>query len=133
MQNSEHSRLSNFDQTVILLADDEVLIRNVASKVLQSAGYFVLAANDGEEALNISRQYPGTIHALLSDVNMPNLDGLELREQILVERPGTKVLLMSGQVESPVESIPFLRKPVGSSVLKERIHQLLDSEQDQSR
>jgi CheY-like chemotaxis protein len=128
MQNSEHSRLSNFDQTVILLADDEVLIRNVASKVLQSAGYFVLAANDGEEALNISRHYPGTIHALLSDVNMPNLDGLELREQILLERPGTKVLLMSGQIESPAKSIPFLRKPFGSSVLKERMHQLLDSE-----
>ena len=134
MQNSEHLRLSNSDQTVILLADDEALIRNVARKVLQSDGYFVMAANDGEEALYISRQYPGTIHALLSDVNMPNLDGLELREQILFERPETKVLLMSGQVESPVESIPFLRKPFGSSVLKEKIHQLLaDSEQDQSR
>ena len=133
MQNPEHLRRSNSDQTVILLADDEVLIRNVARKVLQSAGYFVLAANDGEEALNISRQYPGTIHALLSDVNMPNLDGLELREQILFERPETKVMLMSGQAESPAKSIPFLRKPFGSSVLKERIHQLLDSEQDQSR
>jgi len=133
MQNPEHLQLSNFDQTVILLADDEVLIRNVARKVLQSAGYFVLPANDGEEALNISRQYPGKIDVLLSDVNMPNLDGLELREQILVERPGTKVLLMSGQVESPAECIPFLRKPFGSSVLKERIHQLLDSEEDQSR
>ena len=133
MQGSEHLRLSNPDQTVILLADDEALIRNVTRKVLQSAGYFVMAAHDGEEALNISRQYPGTIHALLSDVNMPNLDGLELREQILVERPGTKVLLMSGQVKSPAESIPFLRKPFDSSVLKEKIHQLLDSEQDQSR
>jgi CheY-like chemotaxis protein len=119
-------------RAIILLADDEVLIRNVARRVLQSAGYFVLPANDGEEALDISRQYPGKIHVLLSDVNMPNLDGLELREQILFERPGTKVLLMSGQIESPAESIPFLRKPFRSSVLKERIHQLLDSEQDQS-
>ena len=133
MQNPEHLQLLNFDQTVILLADDEVLIRNVARKVLQSAGYFVLPANDGEEALNISRQYPGKIDVLLSDVNMPNLDGLELREQILFERPETKVLLMSGQVESPAESIPFLRKPFGSTVLKERIHQLVDSEEDQSR
>ena len=132
MQNREHSGLSKTDQAVILLADDEVLLRDVTRKVLQSAGYFVLAATDGEEALNISRQYPGRIHALLSDVNMPNLDGLELREQILFERPGTKVLLMSGQVEISAESIPFLRKPFGPSVLKERIHQLLDSEQDQS-
>ena len=128
MQNSEHLQPSNSERTVILLAEDEVLIRNVARKVLQSAGYFVLAANDGEEALNISRKYPGTIHALLSDVNMPNLDGLELREQILFERPGTKVLLMSGQVESPAENIPFLRKPFAFTVLKEKIHRLLDSE-----
>ena len=72
-----------------------MLILNIVRIVLESEGYFVLAANDGEEALNISRQYPGTIHALLSDVNMPNADGFQLREQILFERPGTKVLLMS--------------------------------------
>jgi two-component system cell cycle sensor histidine kinase/response regulator CckA len=135
MQNPEHLRLSNSDQTVILLADDELLIRNVAQIVLESEGYFVLSANDGEEALNLSRQYPGTIHALLSDVNMPNTNGLQLQEQILYERPGTKVLLMSGQVASPADSIPFLRKPFGPAILKERIRQLLDSaasEQDQS-
>ena len=131
MQHSEHSRLSNSDPTVILLADDDMLIRDVASRVLESDGYFVLSANDGQEALSISRHFPGTIHALLSDVNMPNLDGLGLREQILIERPGTKVLLMSGQLESPAGSIPFLRKPFGSSVLKERMHQLLDSYADQ--
>jgi two-component system, cell cycle sensor histidine kinase and response regulator CckA len=121
---------------VILVAEDEVLVRNFARIVLESEGYFVLSANDGEEALYISRQYPGTIHALLSDVKMPNTDGLQLREQILFERPGTKVLLMSGQMESPSESIPFLRKPFGPAVLKERIRQLLDSAtsvQDQSR
>jgi two-component system cell cycle sensor histidine kinase/response regulator CckA len=135
MQNPEHLRLSNSDQTVILLADDELLIRNVAQIVLESEGYFVLSANDGEEALNLSRQYPSTIHALLSDVNMPNTNGLQLQEQILYERPGTKVLLMSGQVASPADSIPFLRKPFGPAILKERIRQLLDSaasEQDQS-
>jgi DNA-binding NtrC family response regulator len=135
MQNPEHLRLSNSDQTVILLAEDELLIRNVAQIVLESEGYFVLSANDGEEALNLSRQYPGTIHALLSDVNMPHTNGLQLQEQILYERPGTKVLLMSGQVASPADSIPFLRKPFGPAILKERIRQLLDSaasEQDQS-
>src|SRR5260370_30313527 len=135
MQNPEYLRLSNPNQTAILVAEDEVLIRNVAQIVLESEGYFVLSANDGEEALNLSRQYPGTIHALLSDVNMPNTNGLQLRERILFERPGTKVLLMSGQIASPADSIPFLRKPFRSGVLKERIRLLLDSaasEQDQS-
>src|SRR5260370_23993199 len=120
----------------ILVPEVEVLIQTFAGIVFDSAGYFFLSANEGEEAGSISRQYPGTIHALLSDVKMPNTDGLQLREQILFERPGTKVLLMSGQIESPSESIPFLRKPFGPAVLKERIRQLLDSatsEQDQSR
>src|SRR5258708_163897 len=111
MQNPEHLLPSNPNQTVILVAEDEVLIRNIARIVLDSAGYFVLSAKEGEGAGSISRQYPGTIHALLSDVKMPNTDGLQLREQILFERPGTKVLLMWGQIESPSESIPFLRKP----------------------
>ena len=86
--------------------------------------------------LYLSRQYPGTIHALLSDVNMPNTNGLQLRERILFERPGTKVLLMSGLFESPAENIPFLRKPFGPTVLIEKMRQLVNSgasEQDQSR
>ena len=57
----------------------------------------------------MSRQFPGTIHALLSGLKMPNLDGLELRKTILTERPEIKVLLMSGYTERPVENIPSLR------------------------
>jgi DNA-binding NtrC family response regulator len=127
MQNPEHLRPSNPEQTVILIAEDEVLIRNIARIVLESAGYFILSANDGEEALSISHLYPGTIHALLSDVNMPKTDGLQLREQILFERPEIKVLLMSEQIASPSASVPFLRKPFGPGVLKQRMRQLLDS------
>jgi CheY-like chemotaxis protein len=78
MQNAEHLRPSDPNQTVILVAEDEVLVRNFVRIVLESEGYFVLSANDGEEALYISPQYPGTIHALLSDVKIPNTDGLQL-------------------------------------------------------
>src|SRR5258708_7388842 len=127
MQNPKHLRLSNPNQTVFVFGEEEVLLRKGAGIVLESEGYFVLSGNDGEEALTPPRHYPGTIHALLSDVNMPNTNGLQLRERILFERPGTKVLLMSGQIASPGDSIPFLRKPFGSAVLKERIRQLLDS------
>ena len=93
---------------MILVVDDEVPLRNVARNVLESQGYFVLSANDGEEALIISRQYPGTIHALLSDVHMSHIDGFQLRERILFERRRTEVLLMSGASKCPEESIPFL-------------------------
>jgi DNA-binding NtrC family response regulator len=116
------------DQTVILIADDEVLIRSVARIALEKEGYYTLACHDGEEALHISRSFPGTIHAVLSDVKMPKVNGLELREQILAERPGIKVLLMSGQTDSTVpSSVEFLPKPFGPAVLQDRMRQLLAS------
>ena len=118
-------RSSDPDQKVILIAEDDEVVRSIAQIVLEAAGYFVLPASDGAEALNISRQYPGTIHALLSDVQMPNIDGLQLREQILFERPETRVLLMSAQLDSSAENIPILRKPFSPAVLVERIRQLL--------
>ena len=111
-------------QIVILIAEDEVRVREFARNMLQADGYFVLTAGDGELALAISRQFPGTIHILLSDVKMPNLDGLGLRRIILEERPGIRVLLMSGYVENLAEDIAFLAKPFLPAVLRQRIHEL---------
>jgi two-component system, cell cycle sensor histidine kinase and response regulator CckA len=125
MQNPENLRPADPDQTVILIAEDEVMVRNVARIALEKEHYFILTATNGEEALFISRKYPGKIDLLLSDIRMPNLDGLQLRERILEERPGIKVLLMSGHVERPVVASPFLRKPFGPTVLRERVRQLL--------
>jgi len=127
MTENPELRPSNPDQKVILIAEDDVVVRNIARIVLEAAGYFVLSANDGADALNISRQYPGTIHALLSDVQMPNIDGLQLRAQILSERPETRVLFLSAQLESSAENIPILRKPFSPAVLRERMRQLLHS------
>ena len=127
MTENPELRPSNPDQKVILIAEDDVVVRSIAQIVLEAAGYFVLSANDGADALNISRQYPGTIHALLSDVQMPNIDGLQLRDQILIERPETRILLMSAQLESSAENILVLRKPFSPAVLVDRIRQLLYS------
>jgi DNA-binding NtrC family response regulator len=113
------------DETVILIAEDEAGVRNIVRIILESAGYFVLTGDDGEEALLISRKFPRTIHALLSDVKMPKMDGWALRDAILQERPDIKVLLMSGQVDGPAEDIPFLQKPFAPGQLIQRMRQLL--------
>jgi two-component system cell cycle sensor histidine kinase/response regulator CckA len=114
------------DQTVVLVVDDEVMIQKLARITLEADGYFILTANDGEEALHVSREFSGTIHVVLSDVMMPTIDGLQLRERILTERPGIKVLLMSGCVDGPPPSnVPFLAKPFDPAVLIERMRRLL--------
>jgi DNA-binding response OmpR family regulator len=121
MDNSEHL-LS--DQLVILLVDDEPTIRNITRIVLENEGYLILTAADGEEALLLSRTFPGAIHLLLTDVEMPRLNGLQLRERLREERPATRVLLMSGKVGMAAEQA-FLPKPFGPDVLKERVRQML--------
>jgi CheY-like chemotaxis protein len=128
MEDPEHLRPSRLDQTVILIVDDDVMIRNVARITLEADGYFILTAHDGEEALHISRRFPGTIHAILSDLMMPKIDGLELRERILKQRPGVRVLLMSGYVGAAVPfDVAFLKKPFDPAALRDRIHELLAS------
>jgi len=121
------------DQPVVLIADDEDLICHLARSALEGAGFYVLTASDGEQALKLSRSFHGTIHILVSDIVMPNMNGLALREQILRERPAIQVLLMSGQTHWPVENGAFLPKPFKVEDLKERVRQLLGAPQNQGQ
>src|SRR5271169_5819438 len=102
-------------QTVILVADDAVLIRNLVTLLMQQEGYFVLSAADGHEGLELSRRYPGSIDLVITDVQMPRLNGTDLCAHLLEERPGIKVLLMSGadmrEIVSQNIDLPFLPKP----------------------
>jgi DNA-binding response OmpR family regulator len=126
LNNPQNLLPSRADQTVVLVAEDEVTIQNVARIVLEKDGYFVLTASDGIEAMSISSEYPGTIHALLTDVRMPRMDGLELIKNIRQTRPSMKIIIMSGQIEDPlVAGTVFLRKPFGPSFLRERMRLLL--------
>jgi CheY-like chemotaxis protein len=127
MEDLNHLRPSRPGQPVVLVADDEVIIRNLVRIALESAGLFVLAAADGDEALQMSRKFPGAIHVLVSDVKMPRIDGIALRRQLLLERPTTKVLLMSGAVDQPLEGVPFLHKPFHIEEMKQRVRELLAS------
>src|SRR5581483_5051002 len=126
MENPIHLRPNDSNQLVVLVAEDEVIVRNLLRIGLEAAGFFVLAAADGDEALQLSRKFPGTIHGLVSDIVMPNLDGIRLREQILRERPAVKVLLISGTgAGSPLAGVPFLAKPFRIEDLKARVRKLL--------
>jgi CheY-like chemotaxis protein len=71
-------RSRGLHQPVILVADDEPLIRNLVTLLLQHDGYFVMSAADGHEGLHLSRKYPGVIDLLITDMEMPRMNGTDL-------------------------------------------------------
>jgi len=116
-------------QAVILVADDEPLIRNLITLLLQQDGHLVLSAANGHEGLELSRQYPGTIDLVITDVGMPHMNGADLCGHLLEERPGIQVLLMSGadvtEIVSQNINLPFLPKPFDGMTLKGRVRTIL--------
>jgi len=119
-------------ETVILLAEDDAAVRNLVALMLSKEGYAVLAANDGQEALDICRQYKDSIHLLLTDVTMPRMTGVELAEQVQKKRSETKILIMSGETAETVLNQnaldAFLPKPFMPPTLLKCVQRLLDSD-----
>jgi DNA-binding NtrC family response regulator len=80
-------------------------------------------------ALEVSRNHPGTIDLLLSDVEMPRMGGLELCKSIVAERPGTKVLVMSCDLrvreQASMNGLPFLQKRFTVTALRDSLEALL--------
>ncbi len=102
----------------ILLAEDDPSVRSLACQALERAGYSVIEAGDGEEALRIFRESPQEFDLLLTDVVMPQLGGAELAEQVAAARPDMPVVFMSGYVDGSDASdyianrnVVFLQKP----------------------
>jgi len=116
-------------QRVILLAEDDSMVRNLVQTVLSRAGHAVITAADGLEASELSRKYPFPIDLLIADIKMPRMEGPQLVEQIQRERPGTPVVLMSGYVSEELldyaSNCDFVRKPFLPEDLVERINKLL--------
>jgi DNA-binding response OmpR family regulator len=114
---------------VILCAEDDVHVKYFIWKLLKADGFTVLTAGDGEVALDVSRNYSGSIDLLLSDVAMPRMNGLELCKLITAERPNTKVLMMSGALGSreqiAMSGLPCLKKPFTATQLLDSIKSLL--------
>jgi len=122
-------RLLGVHQSVILVADDEPLIRNVVALLLQHDGYFVISAADGHDGLELSRRYHGVIDLLITDVNMPRMNGTELCGHLMKERPGIKVLVMSCTDATDIvrqdANMPFLPKPFNGQTLKAKVREIL--------
>ena len=119
-------------ETVILVAEDDAIVRNLVRLMLSKEGYAVLTAGDGQEALEICEFFKDPIHLILTDVNMPRMDGLEFAERVRKQRPEIKIVLMSGQTITTIreENVhdAFLRKPFIPPTLLTCIQRVLMSE-----
>jgi len=114
---------------VILVADDEAMVRDLLTILMQGEGYFVLSARDGHEGLELSRKYPGAIDLVITDVHMPRMNGTDLCGHLLEERPGIQVLLVSGadtrEIAGQNINLPLLRKPFDPETLTATVQALL--------
>jgi DNA-binding NtrC family response regulator len=100
----------------ILLVEDDESVRRMARTILGDCGYDVIEAGDGAQALEIACSHEGPIHVLLTDIIMPNLNGLLLAERLCEQRVETAVIFMSGYVEGSIVSekrpgATFVSKP----------------------
>jgi signal transduction histidine kinase len=118
----------------ILLVEDESTVRKFLLSVLIRAGYNVLEAESGKDALKISEAEGENIHLLLTDVMMANMGGEELATKLRTCHPEMKVLFMSGYSEEGYpkgwesrEGVQFLHKPFSPSVLAQKVRTVLDS------
>ncbi len=117
----------------ILLAEDDVTIRELSQSFLESAGYTVLTASDGEEALHVFDEHADEIDLALLDVMMPKLGGRAVFNRIREARPGIRVLFSSGYSMNAIhtsfvldEGLQLLQKPYPRDVLLQRVREVLD-------
>ena len=96
------TRLSS---ATILVVDDEVSLRHLLVRQLQSNGYTVLEAGYGMQALEVARASPEPIHLVLSDIRMPGMLGTELARRLVAEHPDVRVVLMSAHPIDELKSV----------------------------
>jgi len=118
----------------ILIVDDDEEIRGLASEILASEGYTVLVAQHPDEALQASARHPGTIHLVIADVVMPEMNGPQLFERLKASRPNLPVLYISGYADGAMlhygvleAARTFLQKPFTRQSLTAKVHEALEA------
>jgi len=118
----------------VLLAEDEALVRAVAAAALEEAGFTVLQAADGSEALHLFQEHPDEIRAVLLDLAMPHADGMKVLGEVRRQRPGLPVIVASAYngddaVARLRESGParFIRKPYRPEELVAGLREILST------
>jgi len=118
---------------VVLVIDDEDIVRHAVARFLTRRGYLVLKAADGDEALRVCARFEDKIHLALLDMIMPGRDGMEIFRELRESRPGMAIVVMSGYDRGTYERAlleagarAFLQKPVPMDVLAAAVRTAID-------
>jgi len=121
----------NGSETVFIVEDDD-RVRNLARKILERYGYSVLEAENGEDALRVSKEHDGSIHLMITDVVMPKMSGRETAERFKPLYPQMKVIYMSGYTDNAIvhhgvlaPGLNFLEKPFTPEGLARKVREAL--------
>jgi PAS domain S-box-containing protein len=117
----------------VLLVEDEDMVRNLLRDMLGQAGYTVLEARHGAEAVRVCEQYGAPIQLVVTDVVMPEMGGTELVNRLSRLRPQIKFLYISGYTDDALirqgvrrEEVSFLHKPFSREILTHKVRDILD-------
>jgi CheY-like chemotaxis protein len=119
----------------ILLAEDEQGVREAVRDYLRARGYVVLEASNPKAAIQVANDYYGPIHLLITDMIMPDMNGMELSKQLKATHSGMSVLYISGYADRGIDddavaqgNINFLQKPFAFDVLGAMLRKILDAD-----
>jgi two-component system, cell cycle sensor histidine kinase and response regulator CckA len=117
---------------VVLVVEDEEAVRTMLRRLLESEGYAVLEAADGQQALQVIEGAP-RVDLVITDVAMPAMNGRQLADRLKLSRPRLPVLFMSGYTDDEMvrrgliePDHPFLGKPFAPEVLAAKVRQMID-------
>jgi CheY-like chemotaxis protein len=124
----------------LLVVEDEPSVRHLAWKVLETLGYHVLRANNGQDGLHLAREHKGSpIRLVVTDVMMPVMGGKVMAEWLKATYPDLKVLFTSGYTDDVIAQhgvlepgVAFLSKPYTPAALARKVRAMLDNETDTS-
>jgi CheY-like chemotaxis protein len=117
----------------ILIVEDEPRLRELTRMFLEGYGYKVMEASAADQAIRAAESFTGTIDLLLTDVIMPGMSGRQLAEEILKQRPKTKIMYMTGYTDDMVvqhkvlePGVQLLQKPFNRTELALKVRSTLD-------
>jgi two-component system, cell cycle sensor histidine kinase and response regulator CckA len=127
------SRSEHVGRGVVLVVEDEADVRGLTVKMLSRAGYTVLEAASGEEALVVSAGHVGPIDLLVADVVLPGLSGRDTATRLVASRPDLRTLYTSGYTDAVIAErgvltpeSAFLAKPFTADSLLAAVEQVMD-------